>query len=100
MPDRSNRKTDADEYQERCRRTHDELRHWCQQNNVTVTVDGRVSEKIAAKITGYSDEYFVSLRRIGTGPAWYRFSAGDGRFSYRLFDIASWIEKQRQESAL
>lgn len=91
-------KTDADCYQERCRRTHDELRHWCRQNDVPVTVDGRVSEKIAAQIAGYSDEYFMNMRKIGAGPPWYRLSAGDGRFSYRLSDIASWIENLRQEN--
>jgi hypothetical protein len=62
-----------------------------------VSGDGRVSECDAAGLLGYSAEHFAELRRVGTGPPAFRLGLRGARFSYRLADIASWIETRRDD---
>ena len=62
---------------------------------IVVSGDGRVNEKSAAKVLGYSAGHMKSLRQEGNGPTFYTMGVDGGRFSYRLCDLASWVEMQR-----
>ena len=43
---------------------------------------------------------FRALRDAGVGPAWFRASVGSARISYRIRDLAAWLEARRTESVL
>ncbi|MDR6536970.1 hypothetical protein [Variovorax soli] len=61
---------------------------------MVVSGDGRIGEKDAAKLIGYSAGYLKALRLGGEGPV--HFSMGmRGRVSYRFEHLASWIEMAR-----
>ena len=61
-----------------------------------VSGDGRVSEADAAGLLGYSASYMRQLRAEGKGPAAYAIGINGGRISYRLADLAAWIESRRE----
>jgi hypothetical protein len=61
-----------------------------------VSGDGRVSEADAAGLLGYSANYLRQLRGEGKGPAAYSIGINGGRISYRLADLAAWIESRRE----
>lgn len=66
---------------------------------MTVTGDGRLSETDAAKLVGLLPETLARKRAMGTGPAAFRLSLGGARYSYRLSDLARWIEDRREDAA-
>ena len=55
--------------------------------------DGRVSAKDAATLTGVSLTTLKRLRASGTGPQWRPIPIGGSRISYRIVDLAMWIEE-------
>ncbi|RYF61672.1 MAG: hypothetical protein EOO27_00935 [Comamonadaceae bacterium] len=57
--------------------------------------DLRVSEESAAQLLGISRPYLKMLRQAGKAPPSYARGVGGGRVSYRLIDLASWIEGAR-----
>jgi len=67
-------------------------------HGLTVTGDRRVNEKGAAYLLGYSAAYFKTLRQQGNGPRFYALGVAGSRFSYKLDDLASWIEMARENS--
>ena len=60
-----------------------------------ITADGRVSEASAAKLLGLHPDTLARKRADGTGPAGYAFPIGRAKVSYRLLDLATWIESRR-----
>lgn len=58
----------------------------------TITGDGRVSEVVAARLLGRHPDTLRKMREVGEGPIFYR---PDGRVSYRLYDLAHFIEIAR-----
>ena len=74
----------------------------CEKRGMALTADDRVSESDAALLLGYTPGSFKNLRStFGTGPAHYRRPAGaGGRVSYRVEDLAAWIERTREEDPL
>jgi hypothetical protein len=71
----------------------------CERRGVALTADLRVGEDEAAVLLGYSAGSLRNLRTtFGSGPAHYRRPApGGGRVSYRIEDLAEWVEKAREE---
>ena len=66
---------------------------------MTTTADGRVSDTDAASLIGIAPGTLKNLRALGTGPAFFRLGVGGGsRVSYRLADLAYWIEYNREEA--
>lgn len=65
---------------------------------LTVTGDRRVNEKTAAYLLGYSAGHFKALRQQGNGPMHYTVGVAGSRISYKLDDLASWIEMARDSS--
>ncbi len=67
------------------------------QAGTTVSGDGRVSEQDAAQLLGYAPTYLKQLRQEGRGPIPYGRGMAGSRVSYRLIDLAGWIESARNE---
>lgn len=63
--------------------------------SMTVSGDGRVCERDAEALLGYARRYLRQLRDEGRGPSAYPIGVGGGRVSYRLADLAAWIESSR-----
>ncbi len=62
------------------------------QEGVVVSGDLRVNERAAAQLLGYSAGHLKAMRQQGNGPRFYAVGVDGGRFSYRLDDLASWVE--------
>jgi len=71
------------------------FRTWVQENGRAVTPDGRVDSATAADLLGVSEGHLRNLRSACGGPSF--FKAG-GRVTYRLDDLATWLEASRHES--
>jgi hypothetical protein len=59
--------------------------------------DGRVGESCAARLLGLECETLAKKRSEGKAPPSYRVPVGGSRVSYRLSDLARWIEAQRED---
>lgn len=64
---------------------------------IVLSGDLRVNEKDAASLLGYSGEYLKKMRQEGKSPPFFLRGVGGGRISYRITDMAQWID-ERQES--
>ena len=60
-----------------------------------VTGDQRVSEADAAVLLGITPEGLKNRRHEGDAPVAYRLGVGGSRMSYRLSDLAAWLEARR-----
>jgi hypothetical protein len=63
---------------------------------MTVTGDGRVKESDAAALLGYNPETLARKRASGSGPVSYGRGFAGARVSYRISDLAEWIESGRE----
>lgn len=64
--------------------------HW-------ISGDGRVGEETVADLLGMTCGTLGNKRTDGTGPRWFRLGGNGHRVTYRLADVAVWIEAQRCE---
>ncbi|MCZ2099465.1 MAG: hypothetical protein LC121_25030 [Anaerolineae bacterium] len=62
---------------------------------IVVSADGRVGEADAARLIGMAPESLRNARSEGTAPPHYKVSIAGARISYRLADVAVWLEKFR-----
>jgi hypothetical protein len=86
--------TDADRVVETAamlRRAAAELGH-------VVSGDDRVSEVGLAELMGYSRSAIKLMREEGRGPVPYPIGMAGCRWSYRLGDVAAWIEGRRDNN--
>lgn len=60
-----------------------------------VTGDDRVSEAVAAQLLGLTQGGLKNLRHEGDAPTAYRVPVGGSRTSYRIADLAKWVEARR-----
>lgn len=65
------------------------------ESGMVMSGDGRVSESDAARLLGYSASHLKALRLEGGGPSSYAAGMNGSRRSYRLADLAGWIEMSR-----
>ena len=65
--------------------------------SLTVSADMRVSEKDAAHLLAMAPGHLKALRQEGRGPVSYQIGVGGSRVSYRLNELAAWIEGSREE---
>ena len=86
--------------EDRVQATADRLRQAAEKAGMVVTADGRISESDSEILTGYGRGTFRGLREVGVGPAWYRAAVASARISYRIDDLAAWLEGRRTESVL
>jgi hypothetical protein len=61
-------------------------------SGMVLTGDYRVTETDAERLTGYSERSFRQMRDQKRAPPFYRIG---NRYSYRLHDLAEWIEAAR-----
>jgi hypothetical protein len=71
------------------------LRSHAVELNAPITGDGRVSEEIAAALLGVSVATLADWRRSNEAPPHYRLPINGCRVSYRIHDLAMFIEVQR-----
>ncbi|MDP4028522.1 MAG: hypothetical protein Q8P42_06085 [Gallionella sp.] len=69
----------------------------CRENKIFMSGDQRVSESDAAYLLGLSGGGLKNLRHEGAAPVAYRMPINGARVSYRLMDLAAWIESRRGE---
>lgn len=65
------------------------------ENGMMVSGDGRVSEIDAGMLLGLAPGVIRNLRAEGSGPVAFRAPINGSRWSYRLVDLAGWIENRR-----
>ena len=58
--------------------------------------DERVAEVDAAALLGLSRAYLKQLRDAGEAPPHFRAPVNGSRISYRVADLAAWIEVRRE----
>ena len=61
-----------------------------------VSGDLRVSEQAASALLGLNADYMRQLRSEGKGPVAYRAGVNGSRISYRISDLALWVESRRE----
>jgi len=61
-----------------------------------ISGDGRISESDCGKLLGYSVQHLKNMRAEGRGPEVFRVGMNGCRLSYRLIDLAMWIERNRE----
>ncbi|KQW36515.1 hypothetical protein [Rhizobacter sp. Root404] len=69
----------------------------CVERRLVLSGDLRVSEEDAAKLLGIAHGHLKNMRQEGKGPASYARGMNGCRLSYRLLDLALWIEAGRQD---
>lgn len=74
-----------------------QLEKACNDRGVLLTGDERISEADATSLLGYAPGSLKNLRTLGSAPPYYRRGVAGGRISYKLEDLARWIEVGREE---
>jgi hypothetical protein len=82
-------------FDERAQRTERMLGEAARALGAVVSGDGRIAELDAARLLGLSVSRLKQLRAEGAGPAAYRLGLNGCRLSYRLADLAAWLEARR-----
>jgi len=67
----------------------------CRRENHWISGDDRVTEATAAALLGFAEGTMKNLRWAGDGPAFYKAGASGSRITYRLGDLAAWVEARR-----
>lgn len=83
--------------EERVKATAAALLACANKNSIAVSADQRVSEADAAGLIGMAPTSLKNLRSEGGAPASYRAPVNGSRISYRLYDLAVWIEGKRED---
>lgn len=84
-------------HEDRCASTAAALFSAARDAGMLITGDGRVSEADAAALLGYGAETLAKKRAEAKGPPSYRLPCGGARVSYRVADLAGWVEEHRDE---
>lgn len=66
------------------------------QEGIGISGDMRIGEKDAARLLGYAAGHLKAMRQEGRGPAFYQRGVYGSRVSYRIADLAAWIEAARE----
>lgn len=72
------------------------LLHVVTRDEIPTSADMRVGERDAAKLVGYAAGSFKNIRSEGKGPIYYNRPVAGSKISYRLMDLATWIEQRRE----
>lgn len=67
---------------------------------LAMSADERIGERDAATLLNYAPRWFAQMRHEGSGPAFYRLGVGGAKVSYRLQDLAMWIESRLDRASL
>ena len=69
----------------------------CRDAGHFITGDGRVTDEAVAGLLGIAKDTLANWRAEGKGPRHYRIGIKGGRVTYRLDDLARWIESTRDD---
>ncbi|HRQ66880.1 MAG TPA: hypothetical protein PKZ76_18780 [Xanthomonadaceae bacterium] len=83
--------------EQRISQTAQALREVIEAEALGMTADQRVSEVDAARLLGVSAGGLKNMRHEGNGPPAYRAAVKGCRVSYRIADLARWIESRRED---
>lgn len=61
-----------------------------------ISGDGRIGEADLASLLGITPRTLANKRGAGDAPSSFRVAGGGHRVTYRIRDVATWIEEQRQ----
>jgi hypothetical protein len=78
--------------------TTDALFEACQSLGVLITGDGRVAVPVAAQLLCVAEQTLANGRALGKGPPSYSRAGGGSRVTYRLRDLAAWLEAGRMDN--
>jgi hypothetical protein len=87
----------GDDIDDRIEQTLVMLRTAAVEQAMPLSGDDRVGESCAARLLGIEAETLAKKRQEGRAPVSYRVAIGGSRVSYRLSDLALWIEQQRED---
>lgn len=87
-----------DDLQRRVAATVERLRAIVAAEAIVITADDRVGEAAAARLVGYAAGSFKNLRSLCVGPSFFNRPLAGSRVTYRLDDLAVWIERAREET--
>lgn len=73
------------------------LRAAAVEQQMPISGDNRVGEGNAAQLLGLECETLAKKRSEGRAPPSYRVPIGGAKVSYRLCDLARWIEQGRED---
>ena len=65
-----------------------------------ISGDGRVGEADLAALLGFSSKSLANMRSAGEAPPSYKPGGQGHRVTYRLTDVAAWIEDKRQNDSI
>lgn len=85
-----------DEWKVRIEATAALLLQTAREAHMTLSGDLRVSEQDAAALLAYAPGYLKALRAEGKGPTPYGRGMNGSRVSYRISDLAGWVEAARE----
>jgi hypothetical protein len=91
------RDLNAESLADRIRATAAALEDAVRSAGISRSPDGRIASNDAARLLDLSPATMRNQRTQGRGPIPYRFPVGTSRVSYRIADLAAWIEIARQE---
>ena len=83
------------ELEQRAARTADIYRQWIKAHSKQMTLDERIGEAVAADLVGIPAKSLRGWRSQGLGPAFVKLA---GRVTYRVEDLAWWVEAGRQQT--
>jgi hypothetical protein len=83
------------ELNDRVEATTRALRAAAVEAEMAISGDDRVGESCPARLLGLERETLAKKRSEGKALPSYRVPVGGARVSYRLCDLAAWIEQQR-----
>lgn len=87
-----------DDVQQRSAATAERFRQAAVDRGMFITADDRLSEADAAELLGYVPGSLRNMRSAGGGPTFFNRPLGGSSKSYRLEDLAAWIERSREET--
>ncbi|MGY6517384.1 MAG: hypothetical protein ACXIUZ_01590 [Lysobacteraceae bacterium] len=67
------------------------------EREIPLTADLRVAEKHAAELLGFAAAYLKQMRAEGKAPTAYGIGCHGARVSYRIADLAAFIEARRED---
>lgn len=87
----------GDDLEARVEATTLALRAAAIQAQMPLSGDDRVGEACAAQVLGIEPETLAKKRQEGKGPPSYRVPVDPARVSYRVRDLAIWVERCRED---
>ena len=72
------------------------LEHAAREAGMLISGDGRISENDCSLLLGYAPDTLAKKRKAGSAPPAYPIGLNGCRVSYRMGDVAAWIEAQRE----